>query len=386
MSRTSRTPRVAGLFAGIGGIEVGLKQAGHETALLCEIDAAAAHVLQARFPGIPLRDDVRTLGNLPTVDLVAAGFPCTDLSQAGRKIGITGRHSSLVDHVFRLIDSPNGTPTVLLENVSYMLRLDKGEAMGHLVRRFEELGYAWAYRVVDARSFGVPQRRQRVVMIASRSLDPREVLFADEGNGSGFQDLIGPVDEDCAYGFYWTEGLRGLGWARNAVPTIKGGSGLGIPSAPAVWVPATGEVGTPEIEDGERMQGFPADWTLPAIEAGHKPGFRWRMVGNAVCVPMAAWVGRRISEPGTPVVAFQRMSTGGRWPLAAWGARGERWSAEASMQPFDEEPNLLKFLAQPLRPLSSRAVTGFLSRARSSRLRFSDGFLDALEAHRLRVS
>jgi DNA (cytosine-5)-methyltransferase 1 len=372
---------VAGLFAGIAGIEQGLAQAGHSPALLCEVDPAALHVLATQLPGVDLHDDVRTLRSLPSVDLVAAGFPCTDLSQAGRKVGISGLHSSLVDEVFRLISGPSAPANVLLENVSYMLRLDRGKAMGHLVARFEELGYAWAYRVVDARAFGVPQRRQRVLMLASKDRDPAEVLFADNIPNPQFDDSIGTVDPDASYGFYWTEGLRGLGWARDAVPTVKGGSALGIPSAPAVWVPSTGEVGTPQIEDGERLQGFPADWTYPAEERGHRPGLRWKMVGNAVCVPMAAWVGRRLMKPGPVIVESRVMASGERWPTAAHGAAGIRHRVAASMHPEEDRTSLAKFLSAPLKPLSARATAGFLGRARRGRLRFADGFLLALDQH-----
>ena len=84
--------RVAGLFAGVGGIELGLHRAGHEAALLCELDAGASAVLGAHFPGVPLCADVRALTALPpSVELLAAGFPCQDLSQAGQTRGIAGK-------------------------------------------------------------------------------------------------------------------------------------------------------------------------------------------------------------------------------------------------------------------------------------------------------
>ena len=87
--------KMVGLFAGIGGIELGFTSAlgaGVETSLLCEWWDPAKAVLAARFPGVDLHPDVRELKSLPTgVDVLAAGFPCTDLSQAGRTAGITGK-------------------------------------------------------------------------------------------------------------------------------------------------------------------------------------------------------------------------------------------------------------------------------------------------------
>ncbi len=93
----------AGLFAGIGGLELGFHRAGHETALLCEIDPHANAVLRGRFPGSDLHEDVRKLKALPEIDLLAAGFPCQDLSQAGKTAGIKGKNSGLVGEVFRLL-------------------------------------------------------------------------------------------------------------------------------------------------------------------------------------------------------------------------------------------------------------------------------------------
>jgi DNA (cytosine-5)-methyltransferase 1 len=312
---------------------------------------------------------------------VTAGFPCQDLSQAGAKKGITGTSSGLVSEVFRLVGGKKKPRWLLFENVSYMLRLDQGQAMAYLTKELESNGYRWAYRTIDARSFGIPQRRQRVFVLASRTDDPREVLFADDAGVDLFPDKVGDVDEDASYGFYWTEGLRGLGWARDAVPTIKGGSGLGIPSPPAIWEPSTGRIGTPDIRDAERLQGFRARYTEPAIGEARRDGPRWNLIGNAVCVPMAKWIGTRFMEPG-PVVASERpLLDGARWPQAAWGDSGGRWEVDASLCPRNPKYNLARFLKYPLKPLSARATAGFLSRAGRSKLRFPKGLLEALEDH-----
>src|SRR5690606_8248114 len=113
-----------------------------------------------------------------------------------------------------------------------MLQLGKGKALDVIVNTLEDLGYRWAYRVVDSRAFGLPQRRERVFMIASLEEDPRHVLYADEAGppSEDERDAEGRLGVAC--GFYWTEGLRGLGWAVDAVPTLKGGSTIGIPSPP----------------------------------------------------------------------------------------------------------------------------------------------------------
>jgi len=376
-----RSLRVIGLFAGIGGIEVGLHAAGHSTELLCEIDEGAQAVLRAHFPGTPIVGDIRDIDRLPAADVVCAGFPCQDLSQAGRTAGISGRNSGLVSEVFRLLDESD-PEWVLLENVPFMLRLERGRAMRYLTGELSSRGYTWAYRIVDSRSFGLPQRRKRVVLLASRISDPRTVLFADEGERRAELD-----EASVGCGFFWTEGTRGLGWAVDAVPTLKGGSTIGIPSPPAIRLPDGEGLITPDIRDVERLQGFPEDWTLPAVEMGLRKGARWKLVGNAVSTPVASWFGSRLARPGKWREAG-RTEVGGVWPTAAWGRDGQAFIVPISEWPLadDERPHLLDFMEHDGAPLSARATAGFLSRTSQSSLRFPKGFLHDVSRHLERVT
>jgi DNA (cytosine-5)-methyltransferase 1 len=376
----SRTlaPTIAGLFAGIGGIELGLTRAGFHTKMICEIDPGAAAVLRSRF-SMPVKADIRDIRALPKVDLVAAGFPCQDLSQAGLTAGIVGEQSRLVSEVFKRLRTRRQSPTwVLLENVPFMLQLQRGKAMRYVVDELEEMGFSWAYRVVDARSFGLPQRRRRVLLLASRTEDPRDPLFGSDC-GELRQHFTG--NELC--GFYWTEGLRGLGWAVDAVPTLKGGSGWGIPSPPAIWDPTTGSITTPHIGDAERLQGFAAGWTEPATEGTDvRSTHRWKLVGNAVSVPVAQWVGERILRASGKGPAGKLLARGVAWPNAAWGHKGLVYAVDVSAFPVRRRPQSLKeFLRYPQKQLSHRAASGFLGRARTSSLRFQDGFLKDIEKH-----
>jgi DNA (cytosine-5)-methyltransferase 1 len=369
--------KVVGLFAGIGGLEAGLARAGHEALLLCEIWYPARAVLSARFPEVPLERDVSELASLPGgTEMLVAGFPCQDLSQAGKTAGISGRRSGLVANVFRLIDE-NPVPWVVLENVSFMLHLDKGRALLTLIEAFEERGYRWAYRVVNSLGF-LPQRRERVLFVATKTdVDPASVLFVDD---------VAPPEASTslathAHGFYWTEGVRGLGWAPNAVPTLKNGSTVGIPSPPAILLPS-GEAVTPDIRDAERLQGFEPGWTEPALDVG-RASIRWSLVGNAVTVPVAQWLGKRFAEPGAYRSELDRpLADGSRWPRAARFDGDRRLKVEVGAFPeWHHRPNLAEFLRYSPRPLSARATRGFLSRTERSTLRFVPGFLDRLRAH-----
>lgn len=367
--------KVMGLFAGVGGLETGLAAAGHETVALSEIWAPACAVLKSRIDA-PNLGDVQDIKELPDrVDLLTAGFPCQDLSQAGRTAGIGGKKSGLVEHVFRLLDK---TPVdwVLLENVSFMLRLDGGAAMERLVSSFEERKYRWAYRVVNTQAY-LPQRRERVFFLASRTEDPADILFADDiAPGMPATD-IGKL----AHGFYWTEGVRGLGWAPDAVPPLKNGSTLGIASPPAILMP-NGLVVTPDVRDAERLQGLPENWTAPA-EAIGRASWRWSLVGNAVSTPIATWIGRRLKTPAKYDRSLDRAFSG-RWPRAARFDGVQRAQVQIGDFPcFENRPHLHEFLQFPGKPLSLRATTGFLKRANSSSLRFPPGFLMQVEAHRV---
>lgn len=366
--------KIAALFAGIGGLEHGLHEAGHETLMTCEVWEPAVSVLSARFSGVPNHLDVASLRSLPAkTELLTAGFPCQDLSQAGLTAGIEGKRSGLVGHVFRLLDRRR-VPVVVLENVSFMLQLDKGSAMDRLARAFEERGYRWAYRTVNSLAF-VPQRRERVFFVASRGdIDPATVLLVDE--------VAPPVAASNlntnAHGFYWTEGTRGLGWAVDAIPTLKNGSTVGIPSPPAILLPE-GRIVKPNIGDAERLQGFKEGWTAVAPER-----LRWSLVGNAVTVPVAAWIGRRLVKPGD--YSSERDIA---WPVKAGAfpkaARfdGEKRSAVniGGFPVWTARPPLHQFLRHDGTLLSVRATAGFLSRAEASSLRFVPGFLDAVRAH-----
>src|SRR4051812_39695516 len=103
-SKTVSAYNVAGMFAGIGGFELGFERAGHKTVLLCEINDEAKNVLRKKFPGVKLATDIRVLKKLPhSAEVVTAGFPCQDLSQAGGTAGISGGQSKLVWEVLRLV-------------------------------------------------------------------------------------------------------------------------------------------------------------------------------------------------------------------------------------------------------------------------------------------
>lgn len=368
----------AGIFSGIGGLELGMRRAGHDVGLMCEIDEGAQEVLRTRFKEVRFHSDVRSLKSLPRgTELLTAGFPCQDLSQVGQTKGLRGSESGLVRHVFRLLRR-RPIPWVLIENVPFMLHLRKGHALRYLISRLEELSYRWAYRVIDSRAFGVPQRRRRVYMLASLEADPAEVLLSDD-----FDEPEHHHHDGFACGFYWTEGTRGLGWAVDAIPPLKGGSAIGIPSPPAIWLPG-GQIVTPHIRDAEALQGFPRGWTASA-ENRVPARFRWTLIGNAVTVDVARWIGSRLQSPskGRAPLWGSRLAKDDSWPMAAFGSKAiGRFRVDVGTWPVARASDpLADFLRDDPAPLSTKAAEGFLARFRESSLKRPRGFMRAMKTH-----
>ncbi len=374
--------RVVSLFAGIGGIERGLARGSKVAEPIHAVEwwQPARAVLQHRFPGVSLDGDIAEVNELPPAELVAGGFPCTDLSQAGRTAGLDGDQSVLVLKALKLIER-HDADWLLLENVRNMLVLHKGAAMDAITSELERMGFLWAYRLVDSRFTGVPQRRQRVYLLASRRYDPRPILFADDAGEPGPGHF-----RDDAFGFYWTEGLRGLGWGVDCVPTLKGGSTIGIPSPPAVWLPSNqpgNRIVTPGIRVAEQLQGFPIDWTIGAGGLPRGRGARWKLVGNAVTVGVTEWLGKNLVKPRRWVEdAASPIEPGRSWPAAGWGDRQHRFAVDVSMWPVRRPyRHLADLMGDDYEPLSHRAVAGFFDRLERGKLHVSDAFRADVKEH-----
>lgn len=387
---------VASLFSGVGGIDLGFHSAGVPTRLLCEYDKAARSVLARRFPGVPIHPDVTELtaddlaaaGLRPESTIITAGFPCQDLSVAGARRGMgEGTRSGLYWHVDRLLGGFRPA-WVVLENVPGLLSAtcacpgdgrcgdsceggthsvagggpcpggcipSHGGVMGAVLGSLAERGYGFAYRVLDAQHFGVPQRRRRVVIVGrlgDSGAAPAQVLLEPEGSGwnppagltSGSDPaggaarsagdtgvVVGSLTSSTAGG--WRIGADEAAAGQLVVQSVTGdrthaltsegadasedGTGRGTPIIAATLTAGTSRDGvsapgrrqeddhidltggagvttvrrlTPLLLECERLQGFPDGWT-----DGQADSARYRQMGNAVAVPVFAWVARRLA-------------------------------------------------------------------------------------------
>jgi DNA (cytosine-5)-methyltransferase 1 len=186
-------PTVVSLFDGIGGFLLAFQRVGAQLVASVEIDKAAAAISRRHFPEVHQFEDVRkvsgddlaAVGFVPDRGIITAGWPCQDLSVAGRRAGLEGARSGLWWEVVRLLDETHSRWFVG-ENVPGLLSSNNGQDMGAVVGALGDLGYGVAYRVLDAQHFGVPQRRRRVFFVGHFGKPwpaPAEVLFELESGG-----------------------------------------------------------------------------------------------------------------------------------------------------------------------------------------------------------
>jgi DNA (cytosine-5)-methyltransferase 1 len=162
---------VLDLFSGIGGFALGLENSKHfEVKAFCEIESHCVKVLNKNFPDVPVFRDINKLTiNKGQYDVFTGGFPCQDISIAGKNAGINGDRSGLWKQYKRLIKE--GKPKyAIIENVSALL----GRGLEIILQDLAEIGYDAAWTTYDTKYFGKPQRRRRVYIIAVRDGIPAD--------------------------------------------------------------------------------------------------------------------------------------------------------------------------------------------------------------------
>ena len=230
--------RVGSLFSGIGGFDLGFQRAGMDTAFFVERERFCRAVLRKHWPDVPIFDDVRAVGvhNLPPVDLLCGGFPCQDLSAAGKGAGLSGARSGLWSEFARLIGELRPR-YVVVENVPLL----RSRGLGRVLGEMATLGYDAEWDCLPASVFGAPHQRDRLWLVAyPQGVSEWPGLCADEASP-----------------FRWR----------------RPGDGS---SSDGIWTPEPGlgrvAYGVPERVD------------------------RLRALGNSLVPQVAEWIGRRILE------------------------------------------------------------------------------------------
>jgi DNA (cytosine-5)-methyltransferase 1 len=327
------TLRYLSLFSGIGGFDLGFDRAGMECVGQVEYDEKARSVLARHWPDVKRLNDVKEIqgDEFGTVDLIAGGFPCQDVSVAGRREGLAGERSGLWFEFHRIIERVKPR-WVVIENVPGLLSSNSGRDFATILRGLVECGYGVAWRVLDAQYFGVAQPRRRVFIVASlgdgaaaSAIFDTESTYGDKA-AAGIKEREDYPGDDSGYlyGHWWngrdvSQTLDAVLYKKQALPEKN--------RFPAVMVPVwqrcaccedywcnihhmhAYDCDCPPVEEfekypyepgllrwitpieAERLQGFPDNYT-----DGQSDSARYRQLGNAVAVPVAEWVGRRIVE------------------------------------------------------------------------------------------
>lgn len=249
--------RFGSLFAGIGGMDLGLERAGMQCVWQVEIDEFCRKVLIKHWPNVPKYNDVRECGkhNLESVDLIAGGFPCQDISNAGKREGIDGARSGLWSEFHRIICELRPR-YVLVENVAALLVRGVSRVLGDLAAS----GYDAEWRVLRASDVAAPHRRERLFILAYPEQDGR-------------RSITSPSKAETAQLEGWPFRIL-RGWSQGAIQFGHGGSRV-YPER-AAW-PAESSV-------ARMANGLPDQ--LDRIAS----------IGNAVVPQIAEWIGQRIIE------------------------------------------------------------------------------------------
>ena len=345
-------------FAGIGGFGLAAERVGWTTVWAAENDKSARAIYESRLghPGLRFDSDIRDSRAIPAIDILTGGFPCQDLSIAGKRAGLAGERSGLFFELVRLLQESK-PEWFVFENVPGLLSSNKGRDMALILDSLVECGYGVAYRVLNAQFFGVAQRRRRVFLVghscgewkraASILFEPesggRDLTKGDEAraevaatlgsNAKGGQrttDLNVPLT--IAFTVSPHDAHIGNGWNTNHIVQqaisskwAKGSSGpAGDEHHNLVTSFAQNQQGELRTSDvipalggtgGKPGQGYPAVLSSPPNTDGVRTPSglsrsldvcevceegpdspRYKCIGNAVAVPVVEWIFRRIKE------------------------------------------------------------------------------------------
>ncbi len=289
--------RVASFFSGIGGFDLGFQNIGMNIVFQCEKNKFSQQVLQKHWPNVPRHGDINTLDviNIPDSELWCGGFPCQDLSLAnnGKRQGLDGKYSGLFFKFKELIQQ-RLPKWVVMENVPGLLNSQKGADFSLIIHALDELGYGVAWRVLDSKFFGTPQRRRRVYIVASyQSRNAAEVLFDNRRIAITLKTSRGQ-EEAITQGFGNSNPEANLYSIQNAAIGRNhkaGPQGKGYRCDGETWT--LDSRGSSDVvcttHDPFRIRettNFPR-WV---------DGSRFTSLGNAVTISVIEWIGRGIIE------------------------------------------------------------------------------------------
>lgn len=285
--------RYGSVCSGIEAATAAWHHMGWKPAFFSEIDPFPRAVLSHHYPDVPLHDDFTTIGanQYGSIGLLVGGTPCQSFSVAGLRKGLDDDRGNLALEFLRLADRER-PEWIVWENVPGVLSSNGGRDFGAFLGALAEIGYGFAYRVLDARFFGIPQRRRRLFVVGyiAEWRYPAAVLFQRE-TVAGVSQAMPEIDSRGKR--FFMPGNRALD---RSEPETLGARDYKDPQIVASAL----EVRKLTCVEYERLQGFPDGFTQ--IPYRNKPadkcpdGPRYKALGNSMAVPVMRWIGERINE------------------------------------------------------------------------------------------
>lgn len=286
------------ICSGIEAATVAWRPLGWKAAWFAEIEPFPSAVLAHHYPDVPNLGDFTKINESEPIDLLVGGTPCQSFSVAGKRLGLDDPRGNLTIEWLRLVQRL--LPRWLVwENVPGVLSDDGGRTFGAILGTLGQLGYGFAYRVLDAKGFGVPQQRRRVFVVGHLGDWRRAaaVLF-ERGSLSGH-----PLSSRAAWANPAASGEGKAGivcFDENQISSSKNRSNPrpgGACHALTTYRPPT--IATMEFVrrltplECESLQGFPGGYSNIG---GAAPGPRYAAVGGSMAVPVMRWIGERIDQ------------------------------------------------------------------------------------------
>ncbi len=314
------------LFCGIGGFRIGLERAGMQNVFSCDIDEACRKTYFNNFGVLP-ESDIQKIdtSKIPNFDVLAAGFPCQPFSISGKKNGFDDVRGTLFFEILKIIKAKS-PKVVILENVKHYIHHDKKRTLKTTLNSLKELGYKISFRVLNAKDFGVPQNRERLIIIGSKydyfdfsrlttkkSKPLRDFLkdkidyeYLDK---SEYTLIEKPVLQSSGLIFVGyrnknmhtngvrpnTEHLSRVHRQPNRIYSIDGLHPT-IPSQETsgrffIYIPELDKVRKLSVLECYKIMGFPDDFIMHESKV-HK----YKQIGNSICIPMVQELGMQIMK------------------------------------------------------------------------------------------
>lgn len=215
---------VLDIFSGIGGFSLGLEAAGMQTVAFCEINPFCQKTLKNHWQSVPVFPDVTVLHkedlkSLPQIDIIAGGFPCQDISIAGKKKGITAKRSGLWKEYKRLINEIR-PKYAIIENVANL----RSYGLVNVLQDLWEIGYNAEWHCIPASTFGALHRRDRIWIITHSTCNRSNVSYTNserlQGH-RGFEEISPICSQEQVSMYHSSKGIKQWGEEPLEVPRLK---------------------------------------------------------------------------------------------------------------------------------------------------------------------